>query len=303
MPVLDEKGLAPLANIQQIVTGQFRTCALVKVGNTNEARCWGLNTSGALGNGGTAAESTLPTPVCLTGSVGANSCVAAGNLAEIATGDSHTCARFNGGAMACWGANFIGQLGLVAGGAFTKDNLAHPNPVFVKDPANVAANLQVNRIATAIGETGDSTCAIRKSDQAVLCWGTNFKGQLGRNSLTTTLAGQETPSPVCASNMGCPPLTGVSDLGVGYGHACAIVADKVRCWGWNNRGQLGDQTFTDKAFAGFEVPTAERASQVAVGEFHTCARLLDGRVQCWGIGGSLGSGETDDVPTPTFPKW
>ena len=54
-----------------------------------------------------------------------------------------------------------------------------------------------------------------------------------------------------------------------------------------------------------DVATAANVKQLAVGEFHTCAVLVDGRAQCWGWGeadGREAQGEPDAL-TPVFPTW
>lgn len=90
------------------------TCALTSVG---EAYCWGSNTSGQLGDGGTASHLT-PSPV-------------AGGLAfsSIMLGGGHTCAR-NANAIWCWGSNELGQLGI----GTTSNSLT---PALVASPFNV----------------------------------------------------------------------------------------------------------------------------------------------------------------------
>jgi alpha-tubulin suppressor-like RCC1 family protein len=293
--VKNETNSGPLTGIQAIVAGQFRTCAIVTVGTGREARCWGWNAAGAVGNGSTDvnARFPLPQPVCSSGSVAGGNCTRSTTVSEIATGREHTCARFQSGALGCWGSNIAGQLG------FTIDNVAHPNPIFVRSNG---ANLIVDTFATAVGETGHTTCAVRRSDKVVLCWGRNAQGQLGRGNFTNPLTGQEIPSPVCRAVDGCPTLTATA-LGAGFRHACAISLDKARCWGGNNRGQVGDSSDTDKSVSASDVATAANVRQLAVGEFHTCALLVDGRVQCWGIGSGIGNDATDDVLAPAFPTW
>jgi alpha-tubulin suppressor-like RCC1 family protein len=59
--------------------------------------CWGLNSSGQLGNGTT---TNSPTPV------GPETLFAA-----VAAGGAHTCARTANGGVQCWGNNKSGQLG------------------------------------------------------------------------------------------------------------------------------------------------------------------------------------------------
>lgn len=68
-------------------------------------------------------------------------------------------------------------------------------------------------------------------------WGRNEKGELGNNSKI------DSSSPVDVSGL----TSGVRAISCGTGYSCALTeAGGVRCWGWNDTGQLGDTTQTDR---------------------------------------------------------
>jgi alpha-tubulin suppressor-like RCC1 family protein len=50
------------------------------------------------------------------------------------------------------------------------------------------------------------------------------------------------------------------------------------------------------------VALAARATSISAGDRHACARLVDGRVQCWGynVNGQLGNGSATNTGTPVF---
>ena len=62
-------------------------------------KCWGRNGEGQLGNGIT---TNSLTPLLVSG---------LSSVAEIAAGQSHTCARLSDATVNCWGYNYSGQLG------------------------------------------------------------------------------------------------------------------------------------------------------------------------------------------------
>jgi len=135
--------------------------------------------------------------------------------------------------------------------------------------------------ATAISVGGGSACALL-SGGSVLCWGANGTGQLG-NSATT---GPE-PTPIAVSG-----LTGATAVSVGDGTACSLFSGgTVRCWGYNEYGQLGDGTTTNSSTP-VAVSGLAGATAVSVGDSNGCALLSGGTVQCWGYNayGQLGVG-------------
>jgi len=226
------------------------------------ARCWGYNLYGQLGNGLT---TNSPTPVQVTG-------LTAG-VTAIATGNLHSCAIVAGAAQ-CWGYNASGQLG-----NGTTSPTTNPTPVQVTG---------LTSGVTAIAAGTSHSCAIVAG--AVQCWGSNAAGQLGNGATAPN-----SPSPVAVTGLG----SGVTAIAVGGSHSCAIVNGGVQCWGYNNYGQLGNNTTTNSPTAVQAVLSG--ATAVAAGYSHSCA-VISGAVQCWGynISGQVGNATTANslVPVP-----
>jgi Regulator of chromosome condensation (RCC1) repeat/IPT/TIG domain len=82
-------------------------------------------------------------------------------------------------------------------------------------------------------------------------------------------------------------------ISAGGDHSCAIDNGHVRCWGYNNDGQLGNGS-TTPAPTPDAVVGITHAVAVSAGELHTCALILDGTVRCWGDNayGKLGNNST-----------
>lgn len=74
-----------------------------------------------------------------------------------------------------------------------------------------------------------------------------------------------------------------SQVSCGEAHCCAVTdAGGVHCWGDNEYGQLGDGNREPSDLpVGVDLGSAFALS-VSAGFFHTCARLRDGQVRCWG---------------------
>jgi alpha-tubulin suppressor-like RCC1 family protein len=144
------------AGVIAIAAGYDHTCALL---NTGGVQCWGSNTYGALGNGGTGDQSTPQTVSNIS------------NAVAISGGQGHSCALLSTGAVQCWGYNLNGQLG---NGGTTNSSI----PVSV-------SNLSSGVIA--IGTGYSHSCAVL-STGAAKCWGLNAQGQLGDGTLTRRTA-------------------------------------------------------------------------------------------------------------------
>ncbi|MCC6271547.1 MAG: RCC1 repeat-containing protein, partial [Microbacteriaceae bacterium] len=127
------------------------------------------------------------------------------------------------------------------------------------------------------------SCA--RHSNSVSCWGAGSGGQLGNGLLTSS------SFPVYVQG-----LTGAVELAVGWSHSCARLSNGgLRCWGGNGVGQLGDGTTQTPRGAPVAVLDIGQASQLAAGEFVTCARIGTTSVYCWGSDqyGQLGNGGTN----------
>jgi alpha-tubulin suppressor-like RCC1 family protein len=141
--------------------------------------------------------------------------------------------------------------------------------------------------AVRISAGAGTTCALM-STGTVRCWGYNVQGQLGDGKPRATIHSSTVPVSVSG-------LTGVRAISQGGFHGCAISgAGALRCWGWNNLGQLGSGD------AGYQhdVPVAVRGLgsgvvSVSAGGAHTCAVTSAGAVKCWGGNGNWQLGIAD----------
>ncbi len=192
------------------------------------------------------------------------------HIQSLAAGEHHTCALLTDGVMRCWGNNGFGQLG-------TGDEESSNIPVSVK-------GLPEKAIAIATG--AQHTCAQLQSG-SVRCWGRNDYGQIGDGTTSVFSEGRPTPRQVVGLERDVVAIATANGE-----HTCALLRNGiVKCWGWNNFGQLGDGSTQDGPVPVAVVGLQGKVQMLAVGELHTCA-LLEGKVKCWGYNrhGPLGDG-------------
>jgi alpha-tubulin suppressor-like RCC1 family protein len=99
-------------------------------------------------------------------------------------------------------------------------------------------DLGAGKKAIAIASGDAHTCALL-DDGGVKCWGVNDEGSLG--------VGDDSPHGSGKNEMGdsLPAVTlglGAEAVAIDAGgsHACALLSDgDLKCWGLNDRGQLG----------------------------------------------------------------
>lgn len=93
----------------------------------------------------------------------------------------------------------------------------------------------------------------------------------------------------------------VTGLALGGSHTCAITdVGSVKCWGANNKGQLGDNTVVTKLTPTLVSGLSSGVVSITAGDSHTCAVTSSGAAWCWGANdyGQLGDGSTLMRATP-----
>jgi len=275
-----------------IAVGGAHNCAFV---NDGSVKCWGYDNYGQLGLGDTNPRGDG------AGEVGDD--LAPLNLGTgkailfITAGKNHTCALLNGGSVKCWGFNKSGQLGL----GDTNDRGDEPGEM---GDALPLLDLGTGKTATAISAGAYHTCVLL-DDGSVKCWGYNGAGQLGLGDLDWRGDGPgEMGDALPTVNLGTGKTAAA--IAAGASHTCVLLNDgSVKCWGYNDYGQLGLGNQNERgdgpgemgdALPTVNLGTGKTATAIAAGYAHTCALLNDGSVKCWGRNdsGQLGLGDTDD---------
>jgi alpha-tubulin suppressor-like RCC1 family protein len=124
----------------------------------------------------------------------------------------------------------------------------------------------------------------------VWAWGYNQFGQLGNNSIANTAFPVQVRGPG-----GIGVLSGITAIAAGARHSLAGDSTGAAwAWGFNNQGQLGDGTFTDRHVP-VRVVGLIGVIAVAGGINYSLALKSDGTVWAWGnnAAGQLGNGTTD----------
>ncbi len=288
-------GLA--SGLTTVVEGYLHTCALLDTGGV---QCWGDNSDGQVGNG--SADGLVQSPTYVAGLTS--------GVKAISAGDRFTCALLETGAVQCWGANELDQLG---------------NSNFTDFSSNVpitVAGLSSRPIGLTSG--GFHTCALLDTG-GVQCWGNNGNDQLGdilRSSTSSTPIGvtglssgvkaissayvgtcallnnggvkcwgsypngcedfycEHTPVPTTIGGL----AGGVSALVAGLRHSCAVLTTgDVKCWGYNDFGQLGVNGSTkSSSSAVFVNKVVGTVQSITLGLNFGCALLTTGSINCWG---------------------
>jgi alpha-tubulin suppressor-like RCC1 family protein len=250
-----------MAMVAQAAGGGLFGCARR---NDGSLWCWGSNSHGQLATTTPGAQ-PHPAPLPALGTM----------VAEVATGDYHTCARRTDGSLWCWGRNQFGQVG---------DGTALPRPA----PVRIGAEPAPGALGTDVAEVaaGQMHSCARRGEGTLWCWGRNSDGQLGDGSM------MDRPAPVQVTALGAT----VVEVALGQVHTCARRNDgTLWCWGGNVSGQLGDGSSTGSPMPLQVTALGTNVAEVSAGALHTCARRSDGSLWCWGNNGNGQVGDGSNV--------
>jgi alpha-tubulin suppressor-like RCC1 family protein len=301
-----------------IAAGFAHTCVIL---NNGSVKCWGANSNGQLGVGSTTNVGSGNAGVSDMGnSLGV---VNLKNLSAtaITAGAGHSCAVLSDGSAKCWGDNTFGQLGQGVSASTIGSSSS--------DLQNLAA-ISLGSGYSAVKITGSPsgfTC-VTFSTGELKCFGHTandpssnpYYGVLG---ICWARAASNSAASLCSATPTLPLTNaigyGPSDMGdalfpIAFGSlsvskfaagnyfGCSIFSDKsVRCWGVNDKGQLGIGNNSNVGVLPADMGanlTATIASvtangfpvDLAVGNDHACAVMSNNAVICWGGGTANANG-------------
>ncbi len=282
--------IPPKKNLGTWLNVALKKDHICAISSKNHLFCWGLNSSGQIGNGH---DYAIRQPVLVAKESDWK------DIATSAAQCSHTCGIKSDRSLWCWGKNSDGQLGL-------------GNYIFQQHPVPIAQGRTWQSIALA-----RHTCGILL-DGSLWCWGINEHYQLGTGDKTirllpTRISDADTWNTVATNfNYSCGVKTDHSlwcwgelfsktdgraeialkspqkladgewkTLSAGQNHLCGIQQKgSLWCWGINSQGQLGDKTTTTH-----DTPTIigdDVWREISIGFEHTCGIQQNGSLWCWG---------------------
>jgi alpha-tubulin suppressor-like RCC1 family protein len=163
---------------------------------------------------------------------------------------------FTNGGLWSWGYNNYGQLG--------DDTITHRS-----SPVQTVAGGTNWKLVSC----GQYHTAAIKTDGTLWGWGFNTYGQLGDN----TIDNKSSPVQTVAGG------TNWKSVSCGQYHIAAIKTDgTLWTWGYNQNGELGDNTRTYKSSPVQTIASGTNWKSVGCGNYHTTAIKTDGTLWSWG---------------------
>lgn len=201
----------------QVDLGRSHGCALLSSG----VYCWGSNSRGNLGTGGTPSSSSDPLKVAQQPGV-----MAGETITQISVGEFTTCAVAQSGKLFCWG------LHLYPFGAPDDDW-----PVQITDAL-------AGKNVTAVSVGYNNACAI--ADGKIYCWGSDNYGNNGNGVglvYDSYALGTSTATPTLVTSTYLPSgyqAVKLAHTGGITTQMCAILdTGQMYCWGGNRNSELG----------------------------------------------------------------
>ena len=243
--------------LKDIAVGSTGACAIAE--DNNLGYCWG--SENILGDG-TGEASGIPVLIDASGVLSGKT------FKKIMVGYEYGCAIASDDLIYCWGYNTAGVLG-------DGSNTDSYSPVAV-----VRAGGLSGKTFSSFAAGYQHACALA-SDEEVYCWGQNTDGQLGDGTNT------DSNIPVGINRSGSLNGKNIQSIYAGTNHNCLLNVDNsLFCWGYNQEGQLGNNSTTSS-----NVPVQVSSSGVLSGGVKilvmslgsiSCGMDVEENFYCWG---------------------
>ncbi|PXY87130.1 chromosome condensation regulator RCC1 [Bifidobacterium asteroides] len=277
------------------------------VGSDGNVYAWGWNSNGQLGDG-TGSDRYAPVRVKTPDRKTYPDLPADFTYLQVSAGYWHSLALGSDGNVYAWGWNINGQLG---DGTTTERHA----PVRVKTPdRKTYPDLPADFTYLQVSAGTYHSLALG-SDGNAYAWGWNNYGQLGDGTSSYRNAPVRVKTPDRKTYPDLPADFTYLQVSAGYDQSLAVGSDgNAYAWGWNNYGQLGDGTSSNRN-APVRVKTPDRSTypdlpadftylQVSAGGLHSLAVGSDGNAWAWGyngdgqLGNNTSSGTSGVNPVP-----
>lgn len=220
----------------KIMLGYDHGCAFMSTNpavagaDAGKIKCWGGNNYGQIL--GLATYGPFSGPGAPVNIIGLE--VADVKELSLSVGDNHTCALMNDQTVKCWGQNDSGQLG---DGTTTNRTSMVTVLTAPGTPLTDVAKIYLGRA---------QSCAIL-TDKTAKCWGSNTRSQLGDGTQINSSYAVTVLDDYDRNETMDGPMTDIGELATSGEFVCARIvsgphAKKVKCWGGNPYGQLGNGT-------------------------------------------------------------
>lgn len=201
-----------------------------------------------------------------------------GCVKDLFVTDEELIERFTGKELWSWGRNTHGNMG-------DQTAVSRSSPVQTISGGTNWKSIEAGKQGVS-GATSTSGSAGIKTDGTLWLWGSNCNGTIGNNTLI------DRSSPVQTISAG----TNWKDISLSSaGIAAATKSDgTLWLWGFNNTGQIGDNSIVSKSSPVQTVSTGTNWKSADVSNFHVNAIKTDGTLWTWGYaaGGRLGNNTT-----------
>lgn len=167
----------------------------------------------------------------------------------LAAGQNHACALLGDGTVTCWGyvtpkqapkaIEGLTDVMSIASGSGGSDTCAIKKDKTLHCWGEQQTPKQIEGLSGVAMVRGRTHMCAATSAGVVYCWGSNGRGQLGNGQ-----AGRSAYKPQKVQGLDKK----VVHLDAGSQTTCAALDDgTAKCWGYNQRGQLGDSTLIDRS--------------------------------------------------------
>jgi len=256
------KVYVPDVKFKSVSAGKYYSMALSESG---EIYTWGYNDKGQLGDN-TLVSKNVPTKITVSGVT---------FEAIYGGADDHSMALSTTKEIFAWGCNDYGQIG---------DNSTND--------LRIPTKITVNGVVFNDIKCGKEYSMALSTTGIIYTWGHNNYGQLGDNTTTNKLI----PTKITVSGVE------FDDISAGFGHSMALsTTGELYTWGYNNKGQLGDNTNVMKNVPTNITVSGKTFKSISAGYLYSTAISDSKEYYAWGDNsyGVFGNGTITSLWAPS----